>query len=67
MTKVTLVSAALITGEGIHKSGHGYPQRCRGTAGQGPYERYRLCAGSGRERVCLGSLYCTPLHAQYRY
>ena len=54
-------------GSRIHNSGHGRPQqRCRGTArhDQDPYHR-GLCAGSERRRVCLGSLYCTSLHAQH--
>jgi len=54
-------------GSRIHNSGHGCPrQRCRGTArrDQDPYRR-GLCAGSERRRVCLGSLYCTSLHAQH--
>ena len=55
-------------GSRIHNSGHGCPQqRCRGTArhDQDPYHR-GLCAGSERRRVCLGSLYCTSLHAQHQ-
>ena len=53
----------------IHNAGHGRAQPCRGPAGhdQGSYGRYGLCAGSRRRRVCLGSIYCPAVHAQYRY
>jgi hypothetical protein len=54
-------------GSRLHNSGHGCPQqRCRGAAhhDQEPYHR-GLCAGSERRRVCLGSLYCTSLHAKH--
>jgi hypothetical protein len=56
-------------GDRIFNAGHGCWQRSRGTArhDQGSSERYGLCAGTKRRRLCLGSLYCTAVPAQYRH
>ena len=55
-------------GNRIFNAGHGCWQRCRGTArhDRGSYERYGLCAGTKRRRLCLGSLQGPALRAAHQ-